>query len=126
VHSGISGLVEMVYNPPKDGHVLIILDNATTAMTGHQEHPGTGRLLNHEPTRQLVLEDLVRALGIRRVHLVEPRTGSNEFEHVLDECLASRELCVIIARRPCILIVKRLREYEKCESELKESSCPSI
>lgn len=123
VHSGISGLVEMVYNPPKDGHVLIILDNATTAMTGHQEHPGTGRALNHEPTNKLVLEDLARGLGIKRVHVVEPRVGSNEFERVLDECLASKELCVIIARRPCILIVKRLRDYEKCECEPKETPC---
>jgi indolepyruvate ferredoxin oxidoreductase alpha subunit len=48
VHSGITGLVEMVYNPPPTGHVLIILDNGTTAMTGLQEHPGTGRRLNHE------------------------------------------------------------------------------
>ena len=80
VHSGISGLVEMVYNPPPDGHVLIILDNSTTAMTGHQEHPGTGRKLNHEPTDKLVLEDLARALGIKRVYVVEPRFGSDEFE----------------------------------------------
>jgi indolepyruvate ferredoxin oxidoreductase alpha subunit len=123
VHSGISGLVEMVYNPPPDGHVLIILDNATTAMTGHQEHPGTGRTLNHEPTNKLVLEDLARALGIKRVHVIEPRVGSTEFETVLDDCLASKELCVIIARRPCILIVKRLREYEKTECEAKESPC---
>jgi indolepyruvate ferredoxin oxidoreductase, alpha subunit len=121
VHSGISGLVEMVYNPPPDGHVLIILDNATTAMTGHQEHPGTGRSLDHEPTNKLVIEDLARSLGIKRVHVVEPRVGSNEFERVLDECLASKELCVIIARRPCILIVKRLRELERCECESKES-----
>jgi indolepyruvate ferredoxin oxidoreductase alpha subunit len=121
VHSGISGLVEMVYNPPPDGHVLIILDNYTTAMTGHQEHPGTGRKLNHEPTNQLVLEDLARSLGVKRVHVVEPRAGSNEFERVLDECLASRELCVIIARRPCILIVKRLRELEQCECKKKET-----
>ncbi len=40
IHSGITGLVEMVYNPPKTGHVVIILDNGTTAMTGLQEHPG--------------------------------------------------------------------------------------
>ena len=40
IHSGISGLVEMAYNPPPNGHVVIILDNSTTAMTGHQEHPG--------------------------------------------------------------------------------------
>ena len=108
----ISGLVEMVYNPPPDGHVLIILDNATTAMTGHQEHPGTGRKLNHEPTNKLVLEDLVRSLGIKRVHVLEPRAGSSDFERVLDECLASRELCVIIARRPCLLAAKRIKAVE--------------
>ncbi len=116
VHSGISGLVEMVYNPPPDGHVLIILDNSTTAMTGHQEHPGTGRTLDHEPTHKLVLEDLACALGIRRVHVVEPRAGSGEFERILTECLESKELCVIIARRPCILIAKQLKQYEqRCE-----------
>jgi indolepyruvate ferredoxin oxidoreductase alpha subunit len=123
VHSGISGLVEMVYNPPPDGHVLIILDNATTAMTGHQEHPGTGRKLDHEPTNKLVIEDLARSLGVKRVHVVEPRIGVNDFDRVLDECLASRELCVIIARRPCILIVKRLRELEACECDTKEVKC---
>ena len=124
VHSGISGLVEMVYNPPPDGHVLIILDNSTTAMTGHQEHPGTGRKLDHEPTNKLVLENVARSLGIKRVHVVEPRVGSDDFERVLDECLASRELCVIIARRPCILIVKRLRGQETSPREPKENSCP--
>jgi indolepyruvate ferredoxin oxidoreductase alpha subunit len=123
VHSGISGLVEMVYNPPPDGHVLIILDNATTAMTGHQEHPGTGRTINHEPTNKLVIEDLARSLGVKRVYVVEPRVGTGEFEKLLDECLASRELCVIIARRPCILIVKRLRELEACECDTKEAKC---
>jgi indolepyruvate ferredoxin oxidoreductase alpha subunit len=121
VHSGISGLVEMVYNPPPHGHVLIILDNSTTAMTGHQEHPGTGRTLNHQPTGKVVLEDLARSLGIRRVHIVEPRAGSDEFERVLTECLESRELAVIIARRPCLLIVKRLKEFERCEAECKET-----
>jgi indolepyruvate ferredoxin oxidoreductase alpha subunit len=117
IHSGISGLVEMVYNPPPTGHLLIILDNATTAMTGHQEHPGTGRLLDHEPTNKIVIEDLARSLGIKRVHVIEPRFGSNEFEKLLDECLGSNELSVIIARRPCILIVKQLKQYEEraCE-----------
>ncbi len=121
VHSGISGLVEMVYNPPPDGHVLIILDNSTTAMTGHQEHPGTGRSLNHEPASRLVLEDLIRSLGIRRVFIVEPRMGSDEFDRLLADCLERKELSVIIARRPCILIAKQLKEYEKqrCECEAK-------
>jgi indolepyruvate ferredoxin oxidoreductase alpha subunit len=117
VHSGISGLVEMVYNPPPTGHVLIILDNATTAMTGHQEHPGTGRKLNHEPTNKVVLEDLIRGIGVKRVFIIEPRFGNNNFEQVLDECLAGNELSVIIARRPCILIAKELRQYEKAACE---------
>jgi indolepyruvate ferredoxin oxidoreductase alpha subunit len=113
VHSGISGLVEMVYNPPPTGHVLIILDNSTTAMTGHQEHPGTGRTLTHEPTNKLVLEDLARSLGVRRVFVIEPRFGSDEFDKLLTGCLESNELSVIIARRPCILIVKQLKQYEQ-------------
>lgn len=112
VHSGINGLIEMVYNPPPEGHVLVILDNSTTAMTGHQEHPGTGRTLNHEPTNKIVLEDLARSLGLKRVFVIEPRFGSGEFEQLLEESLASKELTVIIARRPCILIAKQLKQYE--------------
>jgi len=112
VHSGISGLVEMVYNPPPSGHVLIILDNSTTAMTGHQEHPGTGRTLGHEPTTKLVMENLARSLGIRRVHVIEPRFDSDEFGRLLTDCLESGELAVIIARRPCILIAGQPRQYE--------------
>ena len=73
VHSGITGLVEMVYNPPPTGHVVLILDNGTTAMTGLQEHPGTGRTLGHEPTGRVVFEDLARSLGITNV--VGDRSG---------------------------------------------------
>jgi indolepyruvate ferredoxin oxidoreductase, alpha subunit len=128
VHSGISGLVEMVYNPPATGHVLIILDNSTTAMTGHQEHPGTGRKLNHEPTNKVVLEDLARALGVKRVHVVEPHAGSDNFDRVLNECLESKDLCVIIARRPCILIAKQLKQYQqRCEAgPTQVAACPVV
>jgi indolepyruvate ferredoxin oxidoreductase alpha subunit len=127
VHSGISGLVEMVYNPPPNGHVLVILDNSTTAMTGHQEHPGTGRKLDHEPTGKLVLEDLARALGIRRVHVIDPRFGTDDFDRLLTECLDSNELAVIIARRPCILIAKQLKQYEeqRCECNAAPAASPS-
>ncbi len=121
VHSGISGLVEMIYNPPPTGHVLIILDNSTTAMTGHQEHPGTGRKLDHQGTGRVVFEELARGMGVRRVHVVEPRVGSDEFERVLAESLESGELAVIIVRRPCILVAKQLREYER---QQQEEECP--
>lgn len=121
VHSGISGLVEMVYNPPPNGHVLIILDNSTTAMTGHQEHPGTGRTLQHTTTGRVRFEELARGLGIRRVHVVEPRLGSDEFARVLQDCLNSGELAVIIVRRPCILIAKQLKEYERQQTAEADS-----
>lgn len=122
VHSGISGLVEMVYNPPPTGHVLIILDNCTTAMTGHQEHPGTGRTLEHKPTGRVVFEELARSLGVKRVHVVEPRLGSDEFEQILTQCLNSGELAVIIVRRPCILIAQQLKEYERRQQQ-PEKEC---
>ena len=72
VHTGLNGLVEMVYNPPPTGHVLIVLDNGTTAMTGQQEHPGTGRTLDHAPTGKLSIEGLARALGVANVDVVDP------------------------------------------------------
>jgi indolepyruvate ferredoxin oxidoreductase alpha subunit len=123
VHSGISGLVEMVYNPPRGGHVLVILDNYTTAMTGHQEHPGTGRTLEHQSTGRVVLEDVARSLGVRRVHVIEPHAGSDDFERVLQECLDSQELAVIIARRPCVLIAKQIREYERQAADSTPCEC---
>lgn len=113
VHSGITGLVEMAYNPPKTGHVLLVLDNGTTAMTGHQEHPATGRRLNHQPTNRLKIEDLASSLGIRQVHVVDPMADTAGFEKLLKERLASNELAVIIARRVCLLAAGAIREYEK-------------
>jgi indolepyruvate ferredoxin oxidoreductase alpha subunit len=113
VHSGITGLVEMVYNPPATGHVLVILDNGTTAMTGMQEHPGTGRRLDHEPTGRVVFEDLARMLGIKNIRIVDPVAEADAIEHVLREALARDELSVIIARRPCLLAAGAIKIREK-------------
>jgi len=112
VHSGITGLVEMVYNPPPTGHVVIILDNGTTAMTGLQEHPGTGRTLDHRPTGQVVFEDLARTLGIDDVHVLDPVRGREELQERLTQSLASDRLTVIVTRRPCLLAAKKIRQYE--------------
>lgn len=117
VHSGITGLVEMVYNPPPTGHVVLILDNGTTAMTGRQEHPGTGRLLDHKPTNRIVIEDLARSMGIERVTVIDPVSDPAGFERLLLDSLASEELAVIIARRPCILAAGKIKEYERAAAE---------
>ena len=117
VHSGITGLVEMVYNPPESGHVLLILDNGTTAMTGMQEHPGTGRTLTHAKTGTVVFEDLARSLGVRNVHVIDPITESEKFKTLIQSCLETPELSVVIARRDCLLAAGSIREYERCNEQ---------
>ena len=113
VNTGVNGLIEMIYNPPKTGHVLIILDNGTTAMTGQQEHPGTGRTLDHEATGKLSLEGLARALGVKNVDVIDPVKDPPGFLRLLGDRLAVPELTVIVARRPCILAAADIRQYEQ-------------
>ncbi len=107
LHSGLTGLVEMAYNPPRTGHVVLVLDNGTTAMTGLQEHPGTGRDLGGTATGRISLEEAARALGAQHVHVVDPLRESEAFSRTLRESLALNELSVIISRRPCILSASR-------------------
>ena len=107
VHSGLTGLVEMVYNPPSTGHVVLILDNDTTAMTGLQEHPGTGRRLDRQPTNRLVIEEVARAIGISQVHVVDPTAGVKAFQELLSSALSGGELVVIIARKVCQLAARK-------------------
>ena len=124
VHSGITGLVDMVYNPPPTGHVVVILDNGTTAMTGLQEHPATGRTLDHKKTGRLVVEDLAKAIGINSVVIVDPATDPDGFEKLLTDRLASGDLSLIIARRPCLLAAGKIKEYERQAAEVA-GSCGS-
>jgi len=122
VHSGITGLAEMVYNPPATGHVLLILDNGTTAMTGQQEHPGTGRNLVHDPTGRVLFEALATALGVPRVQVVDPMADDGQLESAITEALASGQLAVIVARRPCILAAGKIKKWERAAAE-KKAEC---
>lgn len=123
VHSGITGLVEMVYNRPRTGHVVVILDNGTTAMTGLQEHPGTGRTLIHDPTGKVSFEGLARSLGIDNVHVMDPMRDPDGFEKLLAESLAGNELTLLIARRPCLLAAGKIKEYEQAAAAAAGKSC---
>jgi indolepyruvate ferredoxin oxidoreductase alpha subunit len=117
VHSGITGLVEMVYNPPPTGHVVLILDNGITAMTGMQEHPGTGRNLSHARTGKVVFEDLARTLGVPNVHVIDPTLDLDKFQALIQSCLDKPELSVVIARRDCLLATRAIRDYERCNEQ---------
>ncbi|MCP4133968.1 MAG: indolepyruvate ferredoxin oxidoreductase subunit alpha [bacterium] len=100
VHSGITPLIDMVYN--QGTGTVMILDNRGTAMTGHQEHPGTGITLMGEETHELDLEMMVKACGVKRVVTVDPK-NIDELERVVREETAAREPSVIITVRKCIL-----------------------
>jgi indolepyruvate ferredoxin oxidoreductase alpha subunit len=117
VHSGITGLVEMIYNPPATGHVVLILDNGTTAMTGLQEHPGTGRTLDHQPTGRVVFEDLARALGVPTVHVLDNLKDREAFELLLTETLTASKPALLIVRRPCLLAAKRDADRSRASQE---------
>ncbi|MCG5536313.1 thiamine pyrophosphate-dependent enzyme [Ectothiorhodospira mobilis] len=117
VHSGLTGIAEMVYNPPPTGHVVLIVDNDTTAMTGRQEHPGTGRALNHAPTQKMDLAQVCRAMGVKNVQVVDPQKPEDDFEGVLRDLMGRDELSVLIARRPCVLAAPMIRRYEQAARE---------
>ncbi len=119
VHSGVTGLIEMAYNRPRTGHLTIILDNGTTAMTGMQEHPGTGRRLNHDPAYQLVIEDVCRAVGIERTFVIDPVKAVDELKDRIAESLKSDALSVIIVRRPCILALAKIKKIDTANGEPK-------
>jgi len=104
VHSGITGLVNVVYN--RGTSTVMILDNSTTAMTGHQDHPATGKTIGREPTHRLDLEALIRATGVERVSVVDP-FDLEKVEEVVRAEIEANEPSVIIARRPCALLVRQ-------------------
>ncbi|WP_446425480.1 indolepyruvate ferredoxin oxidoreductase subunit alpha [Mailhella sp.] len=101
MHSGITGLVNIAYND--SASTVIIVDNSITGMTGHQQNPTTGMNPKAEPASKIDLEALCRAVGIRRVRVVDPY-DLKATEAAVKEELAAAEPSVIIARRPCALL----------------------
>ena len=101
IHSGVAPLIDLVYSGSRA--TVIILDNRTTAMTGHQDHPGTGVTLQGEERPPVDLAALCRAAGVRRVSTVDP-LRLKKLESLLKTELAAGEPSVIITRRPCTLL----------------------
>ncbi len=101
MHSGITGLVNSAYN--ESSSTVIIVDNSITGMTGHQQNRTTGFNLKGDPCTKIDLESLCRAVGIRRVQVVDPY-DLEQCDRVLKEELSADEPSVIISRRPCALL----------------------
>ena len=101
MHSGMTGLVNIAYNATNS--TVIILDNSITGMTGHQQNPTTGYNIKGDPAAAVNLEELCKALGIKRVRVVDPY-NLDECEEAVKEELSVPEASVIISRRPCMLL----------------------
>lgn len=127
VHSGITGIAEMVYNPPPTGHLVLILDNGTTAMTGLQEHPGTGRALDHSPTHKMDFAALARAMGVQNVHVVQTNDKKLSLRDLIADLLARPELSLVVAQQPCVLAAPKIRVYDRAAAvELKAEACAAV
>ncbi|NOZ60506.1 MAG: indolepyruvate ferredoxin oxidoreductase subunit alpha [Calditrichaeota bacterium] len=104
-HSGITGLIDIFYN--RSHAKLIILDNHITAMTGQQEHPGSGLSLRREPTNKVDIEKLVRAIGIKRVVKINPYELKETIATIKEEMQVD-EPSVIIADAPCVIRARKI------------------
>ena len=128
LHSGVTGLINAVYN--RSGITLIILDNSTTGMTGHQQHPATGKDLQGNPAPIVLLDELVKACGVKELFIVDAY-DVKAVEAAVKAATASTEVSVIIAQRPCALLDKSKKpsaEVAGCKScgICMKLGCPAI
>ena len=130
MHTGVNSLMNMVYN--KAAGTVIILDNSTTGMTGHQDHAATGKTLQGDPTYAISIPGICRAMGIKNVYEI------NAFdiallEKTIKEETAKDEISVIITKTPCVLLDKRKKplytvhtdKCRKCGMCMKPG-CPAM
>ena len=130
MHTGVNSLLNMVYN--KATGTVIILDNSTTGMTGHQDHAATGKTLQGDPTYAISIPGICKAMGIKNVYEI------NAFdlpllEKTIKEEVAKDEISVIITKTPCVLLDKRKKplyvahedKCKKCGMCMKPG-CPAM
>ena len=128
--SGLTGVVNAVYN--NTDMVLVVLDNSTTAMTGHQPHPGTGKTLMGGAAGRLSIPDILRAVGVRNVRIVDPLDLRAAVDAARDAA-AEGGVQAIIYKSPCIYVTEAdgmaRVSAEKCVGCLrciKELGCPAL
>lgn len=131
MHTGVNSLMNMVYN--QSTGTVLILDNSTTGMTGHQDHAGTGKTLKGDIVNSISLTELCRGMGIQNVQVVDAFDTAT-LERVVKEEVAKEELSVIIVKAPCALLNKKriTMQYKvnptlckKCGMCMKPG-CPAI
>ena len=131
MHTGVNSLMNMVYN--KGTGTVIILDNSTTGMTGHQDHAATGKTLQGEPTYAINIYKLCKAIGIDSVHEINA-FDIDGLKKLIKEEVAKDEISVIITKSPCVLLMTTKvtgvcraipEKCKKCGMCLKPG-CPAV
>lgn len=131
MHTGVNSLMNMVYNQATG--TVIILDNSTTGMTGHQDHAATGKTLKGETVPAINIYELCRAIGVKHVAEVNA-FDTTELEKIVKEEVARDEVSVIITKSPCVLLKGNVFPYrckpvedacKKCGMCLKPG-CPAL
>ena len=130
LHTGVNSLMNMMYN--KSTGTVMILDNSTTGMTGHQDHAATGKTLLGEPTNAIDIPALCKALGVNHVTTVNA-FDIKTLEKVIKEEVARDEVSVIITKSPCVLLDKSKKpvyiahpdKCKKCGMCMKPG-CPAM
>ncbi len=120
-HSGITGLIDIVYN--KGNSTTVILDNRITGMTGHQENPGTGYTLMGEVTEQIDIVKLCEAIGVKNIEVINP-LDLQQVNNALDKAMETEEPMVIITKWPCAL--KKSNQEEIEEYKLNERNVCTV
>ena len=131
LHTGINSLIGLVYN--KSTGTVLILDNRTTGMTGHQEHAATGKTLKGDDTNAIDLEVLCKAVGVKNVLTINA-FDIKALESAIKESVNGDTLTVIIAKAPCALLkgqkfpYKCVCDTEKCKKcgMCLKIGCPAI
>lgn len=118
LHTGVNSLMNMVYN--QSTGTVLILDNSTTGMTGHQDHAATGKMLNGKETKAISLYHLCKAIGVEHVYEVDA-FDIEELEKLVKREVARDEVSVLIVCAPCALLksqatkAKCIAIPEKCK-----------
>jgi len=127
--SGITGTVNAVYN--EADMILCVLDNSTTAMTGHQPHPGTGRNMMGDIIEKIDIVKILEGIGLKKVVTVNP-FDLEEAVAAVKECAEIKGVKAIIFKAPCIAVTKPKVKMEisdkcvQCKKCIKEIGCPAI
>lgn len=127
--SGMTGVVNAIYNEADT--ILCVLDNSTTAMTGHQPHPGTGKNMMGHIVDKINIQKVLEGMGVKKILTVNPYDQAASIAAV-KECAAEKGVKAIIFKAPCIALIKPYGKVNisdkciQCKKCIREIGCPAI